>query len=151
MICVVCFLRWFKYALKGQKLSSTRQLTKLLPLQGALLNASIPRALPWAGSFCPFRAYGASSSFSDCENQALLPDSMNQALLSKSCESCSFPKTIIPLLYRFSALLYHFALLLYLYNLIFPDVWKRFFYSLFLHCFSERLSGGSLSLVLFLI
>ena len=31
---------------------------KLLPLQGALLIAIIPRALPWARSFCPFRAYG---------------------------------------------------------------------------------------------
>ena len=29
---------------------------KLLPLQGALLIAIIPRALPWAKSFCPFRA-----------------------------------------------------------------------------------------------
>ena len=29
---------------------------KLLPLQGALLIAFIPRALPWAKSFCPFRA-----------------------------------------------------------------------------------------------
>ena len=29
---------------------------KLLPLQGALLTATIPRALPWAKSFCPFRA-----------------------------------------------------------------------------------------------
>ncbi len=29
---------------------------KLLPLQGALLNAIVPRALPWAKSFCPFRA-----------------------------------------------------------------------------------------------
>ena len=45
-------------ALKGQKLSINRQYTKLLPLQGVLLNASIPRALPWARSFCPFRAYG---------------------------------------------------------------------------------------------
>ena len=27
---------------------------KLLPLQGALLTAFIPRALPWAKSFCPF-------------------------------------------------------------------------------------------------
>ena len=34
-------------ALKGQKLSITRQYTKLLPLQGVLLNASIPRAAPW--------------------------------------------------------------------------------------------------------
>ena len=28
-------------------------------LQGALLIAIIPRALPWAISFCPFRACGA--------------------------------------------------------------------------------------------
>ena len=56
-------------ALKGQKLSNTGQLTKLLPLQGALLIACIPRAMPWARSFCPlpfpsagdrwFRACGA--------------------------------------------------------------------------------------------
>ena len=31
-------------------------ITKLLPLQGALLIAIIPRAMPWARSFCPFRA-----------------------------------------------------------------------------------------------
>lgn len=31
---------------------------KLLPLQGALLNALIPRALPWARRGCPFRAQG---------------------------------------------------------------------------------------------
>ena len=31
---------------------------KLLPLQGALLNAMIPRALPWARRGCPFRAQG---------------------------------------------------------------------------------------------
>ena len=35
-----------------------RQFSKLLPLQGALLIAIIPRALPWAKSFCPFRACG---------------------------------------------------------------------------------------------
>jgi len=29
---------------------------KLLPLQGALLTDLIPRAMPWAKSFCPFRA-----------------------------------------------------------------------------------------------
>ena len=33
---------------------------KLLPLQGAGRNAMIPRAMPWATSFCPFRACGAS-------------------------------------------------------------------------------------------
>ena len=33
-----------------------RCILKLLPLQGASLNAFIPRALPWARSFCPFRA-----------------------------------------------------------------------------------------------
>ena len=32
---------------------------KLLPLQGAGRNAMIPRAMPWATSFCPFRACGA--------------------------------------------------------------------------------------------
>ena len=30
--------------------------SKLLPLQGARLIALIPRVLPWARSFCPFRA-----------------------------------------------------------------------------------------------
>ena len=38
---------FYPYALKGQKLSITRQYTTLLPLQGVLLNASIPRAAPW--------------------------------------------------------------------------------------------------------
>ena len=33
-----------------------RCILELLPLQGASLNAFIPRALPWARSFCPFRA-----------------------------------------------------------------------------------------------
>ncbi len=28
-----------------------------MPLQGVLLIAIIPRAMPWAKSFCPFRAY----------------------------------------------------------------------------------------------
>ena len=45
-------------ALKGQKLSINRQYTKLLPLQGALLIAMMPRALPWARRGCPFRAQG---------------------------------------------------------------------------------------------
>ena len=38
---------------------------KLLPLQGALPIAIIPRALPWAKSFCPFRAccWGASALY----------------------------------------------------------------------------------------
>ena len=33
-----------------------RCILKLLPLQGALQIDIIPRALPWARSFCPFRA-----------------------------------------------------------------------------------------------
>ncbi len=32
---------------------------KLLPLQGVVVSAYLPRALPWARSFCPFRACGA--------------------------------------------------------------------------------------------
>ena len=37
-------------------------LIKLLPLQGALSTANIPRVLPCAISFSPLRAYGHSSS-----------------------------------------------------------------------------------------
>ena len=45
-----------KVALKGQKLS----ISKLLPFQGDFVVSILnPRALPWAKSFCPFRAYGA--------------------------------------------------------------------------------------------
>ena len=69
---------WFKYGLKAQKLLAQGialgiiaiskapckgksfillpGVLKLLPLQGVLLIAIIPRALPWAKSFCPFRA-----------------------------------------------------------------------------------------------
>ena len=43
---------WFKYGLKAQKLLA----------QGVLLIAIIPRAMPWARSFCPFRAYGVIST-----------------------------------------------------------------------------------------
>ena len=32
----------------------------LLPLQGALLIPCLPRAMPWARCFCPFRACGAN-------------------------------------------------------------------------------------------
>ena len=32
--------------------------SKLLPLQGDRFPFIIPRAMPWASSFCPFRAYG---------------------------------------------------------------------------------------------
>ena len=35
---------------------------KLLPFQGARLIALIPRVLPWARSFCPFRACGGMVS-----------------------------------------------------------------------------------------
>ena len=48
---------------KGQNLYISQRISifircilKLLPLQGALLTDIIPRALPWAKSFCPFRA-----------------------------------------------------------------------------------------------
>ncbi len=41
-------------ALKGQKLS----ISKLLPFQGDfVVLPTLPRALPWARCFCPFRAY----------------------------------------------------------------------------------------------
>ena len=77
---------WFKYGLKAQKLlaqgialgimaisnapckgksfkihlikiENPLRYVKLLPLQGVLLShKQKPRALPWAKSFCPFRA-----------------------------------------------------------------------------------------------
>ena len=50
---------WFKIGLKAQKLLAQGSAlgnygNKLV----ALLIAIIPRALPWARSFCPFRACG---------------------------------------------------------------------------------------------
>ena len=54
-------------AVQSQKVNNPKKLLhvaqllevlKLLPFQGALLIAIIPRALPWARSFCPFRACG---------------------------------------------------------------------------------------------
>ena len=41
---------------RAKALKLQGQFVKLLPLQGVLLIAFIPRALPWAKSFCPFRA-----------------------------------------------------------------------------------------------
>ena len=41
---------------RAKALKLQGQLVKLLPLQGVLPIAIIPRALPWAKSFCPFRA-----------------------------------------------------------------------------------------------
>ena len=41
----------------AEALKLTLKFIKLLPLQGALLTVTIPRALPWAKSFCPFSAY----------------------------------------------------------------------------------------------
>ena len=52
------YFNCYCYIFYGQKLSNTGQYTKLLPLQGALLIAMIPRALPWARRGCPFRAQG---------------------------------------------------------------------------------------------
>ena len=46
-----------QHTLKGQKLCKLSGFLKLLPLQGALFcDPQKPRALPWAKSFCPFRA-----------------------------------------------------------------------------------------------
>ena len=42
---------------RAKALKLQGQFVKLLPLQGDLPIAIIPRALPWAKSFCPFRAW----------------------------------------------------------------------------------------------
>ena len=39
------------------KIENPLRYVKLLPLQGVSCISLIPRALPWAKSFCPFRAY----------------------------------------------------------------------------------------------
>ena len=41
---------------KGKSFVYCPGILKLLPLQGVLLITIIPRAMPWARSFCPFRA-----------------------------------------------------------------------------------------------
>jgi len=41
---------------KGKSFHTAATFLKLLPLQGAELQQLLPRALPWARSFCPFRA-----------------------------------------------------------------------------------------------
>ena len=73
---------WFKYGLKAQKLlaqgialgimaiskapckgkSFKNSIIKLLPLQGDFFKTNNPQGVPWARSFCPFRAYGATFS-----------------------------------------------------------------------------------------
>ena len=46
---------------KGKSFKNIAAVWKLLPSQGVITISilSIPRVLPWARSFCPFRAYGA--------------------------------------------------------------------------------------------
>ena len=52
-----CMIDITQHALKGQKLCKLSGFLKLLPLQGALFcDPQKPRAMPWARSFCPFRA-----------------------------------------------------------------------------------------------
>ena len=60
-------------------------ITKLLPLQGALLIAIIPRAMPWARSFCPFRACMPMNEACMLMNEACMP--MNEAymLMNEAC------------------------------------------------------------------
>ena len=42
---------------RGRRFKNSRQNIRLLPLQGALLIAIIPRAMPWARSFWTFSPY----------------------------------------------------------------------------------------------
>ena len=75
---------WFKYGLKAQKLLAQgialgimaiskapckgksfvycQVFESFCPYRAFLYLLIIPRALPWARSFCPFRAYGATFS-----------------------------------------------------------------------------------------
>ena len=63
---------------------------KLLPLQAVRLIALIPRVLPWARSFCPFRAYGDKVARIHNKNPRL-EDNLQEDLLWSgpgSCDDC---------------------------------------------------------------
>ena len=60
-------------------------ITKLLPLQGALLIAIIPRAMPWARSFCPFRACEPMNEACMLMNEACMP--MNEVFFQGTKKS----------------------------------------------------------------
>ena len=61
------------------KIENSLRYVKLLPLQGALLTDIIPRALPWAKSFCPFRRVGETSVINTKEIQVGFRKSFEQA------------------------------------------------------------------------
>jgi len=69
------------------KAFNTKQLTKLLPLQGALLIAIIPRALPWAKSFCPLPLlYPSASDF----QFRYAPVTVGSGRVGLTCETCIY-------------------------------------------------------------
>ena len=68
---------------KGKSFHTAAIFLKLLPLQGAELQQLLPRALPWARSFCPFRACR--------ENQAsTLPHQLVNVVLKHSDTAAFF-------------------------------------------------------------
>ena len=69
------------------KAFNTKQLTKLLPLQGALQIAIIPRALPWAKSFCPLPLlYPSASDF----QFRYAPVTVGSGRVGLTCETCIY-------------------------------------------------------------
>ena len=58
------FLMWFKNGLKAQKLLAQGSALGIItfsarrPSGRQVCDNKKPRAMPWARSFCPFRAYG---------------------------------------------------------------------------------------------
>ncbi len=81
-------------------------LVKLLPLQGALLIAIIPRALPWARSFCPFRAccFYPFSSNSFC-NRMISSRYCAACMKSRSLAACFIRAVVLAMLFSSSSLL----------------------------------------------
>ena len=65
----------------------TQAIIKLLPLQGALLIAIIPRALPWAKSFCPLPLlYPSASDF----QFRYAPVTVGSGRVGLTCETCIY-------------------------------------------------------------
>ena len=74
-------------ALKGQKLSNS----KLLPFQGDFFVSVLkPRAMPWARSFCPFRACGEALP------HMFLPDMCTLVLRNKELVALLDVECLIP-------------------------------------------------------
>ena len=72
---------------RAKALKLQGQLVKLLPLQGVLPIAIIPRTLPWAKSFCPLPLlYPSASDF----QFRYAPVTVGSGRVGLTCETCIY-------------------------------------------------------------